>query len=243
LIAWREEQPTRRLERAFALASDVTTVAAERDAAALRKLSPDARIEVIPNGVHCLPHPVTLTDEPCVIFTGKLSYHANQAAIRWFVSEIWPWVLQAVSDARLIVAGADPPGWLQSWHGSRRVTVIANPPDMAELIANARVSIAPMPYSVGIQNKVLEAMAAGVPVVATSSARDGIATDDAHVLCASDDEREFAAEVIRLLTEDRLARSVGRLGYDYVRSHHSWRATAERFEALYATDKALQWIA
>jgi glycosyltransferase involved in cell wall biosynthesis len=243
LVAWREQQPTRRLERAFATAADCTTVVAERDAEALRDLNPAARIEVIPNGVTCLPVPVELTCQPSVIFTGKLSYHANQAAIRRFLAESWPWVVQAVPDARLVIAGADPPGWLLDRADGASVKVVANPPEMASLISEARVSIAPMSYSVGIQNKILEAMAAGVPVVATSVARSGIGPAGADALIHADDPREFAAEVIRLLTEDRLARQLGRLGYDYVRANHSWEAAATHFEALYAPERAMQWTA
>jgi len=243
LVAWREEQPTRRLERTFASAADVTTVVAQRDADALRAFSPEARIEVIPNGVRCLSAPLVLSPEPVVVFTGKLSYHANQAAIRWFIDAIWPMVLPTVPDARLVVAGADPPGWLVARSGSQRVTVLANPPEMQKVIASARVAIAPMPYSVGIQNKILEAMAAGLPVVATAAARGGLNIEGANALLESSDASSFAANVIRLLIDDQLAQRLGQRGYDYVRAQHSWQATAARFESLYALDRALQWTA
>jgi glycosyltransferase involved in cell wall biosynthesis len=243
LVAWREEQPTRRFERTCVRSADVTTVAAQRDADALRTSSPGARIEVIANGVNCLPKPVTLTADPVVAFTGKLSYHANQAAIRWFIADIWPGVLRAVPEARLMVAGADPPGWLLDRADGQKIQVIANPPDMMELIAGARVAIAPMPYSVGIQNKVLEAMAAGVPVVATGAALEGMGAGAVGTACAADDERSFAAEVMHLLTNDRLSWRLGRLGYEYVNANHSWASAAGRFEALYQADEAVRWIA
>lgn len=243
LVARVEEEPTRRYERTCLASADVTTVAAERDAFVLREIYPGAQIDVIPNGVTCLSDPVQLVDDPVVIFTGKLSYHANQAAIRWFIDSSWPWVTRSIPDARLVVAGADPPGWLTSRADGRQIQIVANPPDMMVEIARARVAIAPMQYSVGIQNKILEAMAAGVPVIATSAALDGLTGNASLVARAADGERQFAAAVIRMLTDERHARSLGQRGFDYVRLHHSWSTAASRFEALYRKDEAMRWIA
>jgi glycosyltransferase involved in cell wall biosynthesis len=233
LVARREERPTRRLERAITAAADVTTVVAVRDALALRELAPTACIEVVSNGVTCPPTRTALTDEPIVIFTGKLSYHANQAAIRWFLDAIWPQVQTSVPAARLVIAGADPPTWLRARQRSQQVTVIANPPDMQRHIAEARVAVAPMAYGVGIQNKILEAMACGVPVVATRAATEGLLTGGRRALHEAADGRQFAASVIRLLTDSERARGIGQSGYDYVTTYHSWRVTAARFETLY----------
>lgn len=234
LLARYEEANTRRLEAACVAAADVVTVVAERDRAALLRGGAPDRVEVVPNGVPARPRPVTLTVEPVAIFTGKLSYHANQAAARWLLTEVWPRIRAATPNARLIIAGADPPPWLQRAHGWIGVEVIANPPSLAPLIERARVALAPIVYSVGIQNKVLEAMACGLPVVATPSAAGGLLPEGATALALAEDRARFAIETARLFEDADRAALLGRAGYSYVCRHHQWSAVADHFERLYA---------
>jgi glycosyltransferase involved in cell wall biosynthesis len=238
-----EERRTRRLERTFVDAADVVTVVAERDRLALAGNRPTDRIEVVPNGVAALPRPVSLTDSPLAIFTGKLSYHANQAALRLLLDDIWPRVRSDVPDARLVVAGAEPPGWLQRRGASAGVTVVANPADLVPLVRQARVALAPMVYSVGVQNKILEAMACGVPVVATPIAADGLLPAAEGSLLLAGDSGSFSAAVTRVLRDTLLAESLGRSGYDYVTSWHSWDNAARRFEDLYAGLGSMRLVA
>jgi glycosyltransferase involved in cell wall biosynthesis len=229
-----EEQRTARFEAQLVRAADAVTVVAERDRAALAKHPGGERVVVAPNGVATLPQPAPTVSAPIAIFTGKLSYHANQAAAHWLLNDIWPRVRQAAPDAQLIVAGADAPTWLRQHAGALGVRVVENPPEMLPVIAGARVALAPMVYSVGIQNKMLEAMACGVPVVATSSAADGLPAIAAGCFAVADNAAEFADSVIELLLDRVAARTLGQAGFEYVAAHHTWAALARRFEALYA---------
>lgn len=234
LLAAYEEARTRRLEATLVARADAVAVAAERDRSALVAGGAPDRIAVIPNGVAALARLKAPTREPVAIFTGKLSYHANQAAVRLLLAEIWPRVRARAPSARLIVTGADPPGWLAKRAGSDGVQVIANPPAIEPLLARARVAVAPTVYSVGVQNKVLEAMGAGIPVVATPPAVEGLGTAAGSRLLLGEDPASFAEQVVRLLDDTTLAAGLGAAGHDYVRQHHSWPAAAARFEALYA---------
>lgn len=233
LLARSEEGPTRRYEIALVEAADAVTVVAERDRAALSRDTETASISVVPNGVMCLSSPVPLTQEPIAIFSGKLSYHANQAAVQRLLSNVWPRVQAAVPEARLIIAGADAPRWLLRHDGTHGVSIHDSPENLKSLIASARVSVAPIVYSVGIQNKVLEAMACGVPVVATSSALNGLLPAANGTLLYADDDVLFAFHIARLLSDTSDAQRLGKAGYDYVASHHSWSSVAQSFESLY----------
>lgn len=234
MIAGYEQSRTQRMESRLLRAADVVTVVAERDRRALLCKQALEHVLVVPNGVQTVPRAVTIADEPTAIFTGKLSYHANQAAARWLIAEIWPRVRQAVPEATLIIAGADPPEWLVRLQGKNGIHIVANPPQMSRMITAARVALAPVVYSVGIQNKVLEAMAAGVPVVASSSAVEGLLPQSLGTLAQADSAHDFALETARLLTDDRAAHRFSFAGYDYVTRHHSWQVVAKRFENLYA---------
>lgn len=234
LLAGVEEKRTRFLEAGYVAAADAVAVVADRDRQALIAGGAPDRISVVPNGVPLREREVGLTDEPVAIFSGKLSYHANQAALRLLLAEIWPRIRSAVPDARLIVAGAEPPGWVARASGRDGVLLIPHPREMLPLIAGARVALAPTVYSVGIQNKVLEAMACGVPVVATPSAAEGLLSAAQGRLLLADDPATFAWRAVQVLSDGVLARRLGHGGQEYVRAHHSWGRAADQFEALYA---------
>lgn len=232
-VARYEQQRTARLEAQLLAAADVTAVAAERDRRALLQGNAPARIVTIPNGVTLPAQPAELTAEPHVIFTGKLSYHANAAAARRLLEDVWPQVRAQVPAARLTVAGADPPGWLRRAAERPGIALIANPADLGALVQTARVAAAPIVYSVGIQNKVLEAMAAGVPVVGTASAAAGLAQAGRAAMRIADTPAEFAEHIVELLLRPGAALELGRQGRRYVMEQHTWRGAARRFEALY----------
>lgn len=232
-IARYEQQRTARLEAQLVATVDVTAVAADRDRRALLQGNAPARIVTIPNGVTLPAHPAELTAEPHVIFTGKLSYHANAAAARCLLEDVWPRVRAQVPDARLTLAGADPPGWLRRAAQNPGIELVANPDDLAALVQTARVAAAPIVYSVGIQNKVLEAMAAGVPVVGTASAAAGLAQAGRAAMRIADSPAAFADCIVELLVRPGAAPALGRQGRRYVMEQHTWRGAARRFEALY----------
>lgn len=231
-VARLEEARTRAAERKLLDCVDVVTVVAERDRQAMVGPGCAIPVHVVPNGSPVRPAPVSLTSEPRACFTGKLSYHANQAAARVLIEEIWPRVRAEVPSAELVIAGADPPVWLLK---SQRdgVRVVANPVDMTPIIEQSRVSLAPVVYSVGIQNKVLEAMATGVPVVASETAASGLLPEGREHVAMTTSNAEFVDQTVRVLTDDDRARRLGTGGYDYAKTYHSWEQVAARMESLY----------
>lgn len=215
-------------------------VTSPRDKEALVRLSTsedmDSRCVVLPNGVD-LDYFSPLEDVPCdpatLIFTGKMSYHANVAAALDLASQVMPHVWASRSDARLIIAGKDPPPELLALTADRRITVTGTVPDLRPYLARAAVAVSPIRYSVGIQNKLLESMAMATPVVSTPQATAALQAEPGRDLLVADTPQAIADVVIGLLTDYTLRQRVGQAGRRYVETNHNWNTSAERLEGIY----------
>lgn len=133
--------------------------------------------------------------------------------------------------------GKNPPQAICALAKDERVHVTGFVPDLRPYWARATVSVSPMQYSVGIQNKVLEAMATGTPVVASSQVCSALKVRDGTHLLVADDPTTFAERVLRLLDDVTLRREIAINGRDYVEERHDWRAIAGDLENIYAEVK------
>ncbi len=245
LIGRGEAQRTRVYERLQLQRFREVLVTSERDRQELLKLAhPDtltqtkgtlARITVLPHGID--PHyfqPYRGQRQPAtLVFSGKMSFHANVAGIQHFVQDILPLIWQERPDVRLVIAGSAPSAEIQHLARDQRIVVTGYVPDLRPHIAQAQVAISPLPYAVGIQNKVLEAMALGTPVVASSSAVAGLqAVDGQHILVA-DHPQKFAAAVLHLLDDRALWQTISEQGLDYVSTYHNWEQIIDRLVTVY----------
>jgi sugar transferase (PEP-CTERM/EpsH1 system associated) len=193
------------------------------------------RLIVLPNGVD-LDYFEPLGD-PCqpdtIVFTGKMSYHANTAAALDLVQSIMPHIWARHPQTQVWLVGKDPPDVLRELAEDPRVTVTGTVPDIRPYLGRATVSVSPLRYGVGIQNKVLEAMAMGVPVVTTSNACRALMVErDSHLL-VGDSARELAQAVLSLLADEGQRRRLGEAGRRYVEAHHDWDRIATQLESIY----------
>jgi glycosyltransferase involved in cell wall biosynthesis len=199
-------------------------------------------VTVLPNGVDAEHFRPNATDRQPngVVFTGKMSYHANVTAAIRLVEEIMPYVWDRRPDAEVRIVGKDPAPEVQklasaaNGTGRGRVVVTGTVPDMAPYLQQAAVAVAPVPYGAGIQNKVLEAMACGTPVVASPQAVSALKAADGEDLLVADDDGDFAVQIRRLLDGPTLRRTLGEAGRRYVVYHHSWHSIAAQLEDIYA---------
>jgi glycosyltransferase involved in cell wall biosynthesis len=205
-------------------------VAAERDAAYLRERAPGSRVEVIPNGVDAGPEPGPPAAEPVLAFHGAFETAANREAALVLVREVFPLVRAARPDARVILVGRDPPPALRRLAGDG-VTVTGAVTDVRPWLERAAVYVAPMVSGTGIKNKVLEAMAAGLPVVGTPAALEGIGAGPGTLEART--PAEVAAAVLRLLDDAAARRDAGRRARQRVLAEHTWERHAARLEALW----------
>lgn len=241
LMARADLARTRRYEGQQVGRHAVTLVTSPEDQEALQNLvrrwgDPAAgEIVVLPNGVDLTyfapQEPPRQPDR--VIFTGKMSYHANVAAALYLGREIMPRVWQQRPDVRLQIVGKDPVPAVRALADDPRVVVTGYVPDMRPFLAGAAVSATPIRYGVGIQNKVLEAMAMGTPVVTMPQARTALLAREGEHLLIGESADDFAAQVVRLLNDRELAAQIGAAGRRYVEAHHDWNHLAARLEEVY----------
>ena len=199
-----------------------------------------AEITVLPHGVDREYYQAfSVPRQPAtLVFSGKMSFHANIAGIFHFVQRILPLIWEKRPETRLIIAGSNPPASIRRLAFDQRIEVTGYVPDLRPFIAQAQVAISPLPYAVGIQNKILEAMALGTPVVATSSATAGLETIAGQHLLVADEPEAFARQVLRLLADRTLWNNLSQYGLTYIATHHDWECITHKLIHVYA--KAIQ---
>jgi glycosyltransferase involved in cell wall biosynthesis len=133
-----------------------------------------------------------------------------------------------------VIAGARPAASLLARGRDPRITVTGYLPDLRPSMARATLAVAPLRYGVGVQNKVLEAMAMGTAVVAARQATVALAAQPQVELLVADDAPGFAAQIIALLGDAQRRAAVGNAGRQYVERHHSWATSAALLEGCYA---------
>lgn len=236
LIAMLDLGRTRRFEGRLTERFRQVTVTSEADRQALVELGSAAeRITVIPNGVDLeYFQPQAVARNPLrLVFTGKMSYHANIAAVEDLVEKIMPLVWRDVPQAELYIAGKDPAPAVQALGQRPNITVTGSVPDLRPYLAEAAVALSTVRYGVGIQNKVLEAMAMQTPVVCSPQACSALQAEVGRDLCVGATPGAIAGEIVRLLGSAQEREAVGAAGRRYVETHHNWDSAAARLEDLY----------
>jgi glycosyltransferase involved in cell wall biosynthesis len=239
LLAQLDLARTRRYEGRFLERFRRVLVTSPHDKEALAKLAtrPDQgnRLVVLPNGVDLdYFKPMELPRDPAtLIFTGKMSYHANVAAALDLATQVMPLVWQHLPETRLAIVGKDPAPALLALTGDPRITVIGTVPDMRPYLARATMAISPMRYGVGIQNKVLEAMAMATPVISTPQAVSALQVQAGQDVLVADTPEAMGRVIVMLLTDETLRQRIGQTGRHYVETHHDWRVAATKLETIY----------
>jgi len=225
-IYQREGIRLREYEREICEKVSRVLVSTEREAELLRGISPSAPVQVIPNGVGAEffegSPALSAAAAPAVVFTGDMSYFPNQEAVIFFALQVLPLIRQSQPDARFLIVGRNPARNVLRLQNIPGVEVTGYVPDVRTYLAQARVSVAPFSIAAGIQNKIIEAMAYGLPVVATSRAIQGLSTSVAEMVETGNSPGELAAKILRLLDDAELARQTGSEGRRRVRADYNW---------------------
>jgi glycosyltransferase involved in cell wall biosynthesis len=213
---------------------DRAVVLTERDARALRDLNPQTPTVVIPNGVDIDFFTSTgyEPDEPALLFVGNYDYSPNADAALRLARNIFPRIKQQVPRAHLYLVGGNPPPELKAC-ASDSIEVTGRVPDIRPYFEFSLIFVSPLRLGAGIKNKVLEAMAMEIPVVATLLSCDGIpVTQGRHVLMGETDE-DLINAVLRLLRDANLRQTLRRNGRRLIEDHFTWQRVADQYESLY----------
>ena len=224
----------RQHELSAARRANRSVVATQEEAALLHSFAPWAPITVIPNGVdldYFNPARVPATN-PTIAFTGAMDYFPNIDAVTHFCAEVFPSVRQKVPGARFLIVGKSPVPAVRRLAQAPGVTVTGTVPDVRPFMSQATVCVAPLRVARGVQNKVLEAMAMGLPVVATTKAHEGLEAKPGEHLFVEDAPHTFADTVSNLLVNPERRASVGRAARSFVETHHSWAGSMARLDQL-----------
>ena len=162
-----------------------------------------------------------------------MSYEPNVKAVTWFVEQCLPRIRRELPHASLVIAGSNPARAVRALEEPGGVRVTGFVGSMPATLNEASVAIAPMRSGSGIQNKILEAMACGLPVVATSIGLGSIAARRGSEIVVADAEDDFADAVVTLLRSPDRAQEVGRRARAFVLANHSWERAAAIVDAIY----------
>lgn len=196
-----------------------------------------APISVLGNGVdvdHFSPDPAVAREPATLVISGKMSYHANVTMTLYLVNQIMPHVWQQRPDVKLLVVGKDPTREIQALAENPNVIVTGTVDSLPPYLQKATVAVAPITYGAGIQNKILEAMSCGTPVVTTPHAVSALCIEPGRDLLVADAPEDYAQAILSILEDPQLQQELGWNGRTYVEKYHHWPNVAARLETIYA---------
>lgn len=240
-----EERRLARLEAEISGWASCSLFVSAADAALFRQRGGRGKIAVLPNGTDLDVRRLPREPMPCrdlsrrsdaedvdarLVFVGTMNYQPNADAVEYFVMQILPRIRDSFPRARFEVVGRHPPKSLLRLQDHPGVKIVGEVPDVRSYLLRADVSVAPMRIARGVQNKVLEAMAMGVPVVATAAAIQGIDVTDGQEVLVANQPEEFARQVVRVLRDAELRKTMTKKAWSKMAQAYNWDLVGARLE-------------
>ena len=242
--AWIERREGRmlsRVEQAIVERSDTTLLISDEECELLRsRLSSDVsarNVHAMGNGIDAaLFDPALVAADPAmaampgprVIFTGQMDYAPNVAAAERAIRAIMPRLRETFPDASFHVVGRNPPESLRALDGRGGVKVWGRVPDIRPFLAGADLALVPLEIARGVQNKVLEAMAMGLPVVLSPGAATGIAARDGRDFAIAESDADLVQALTALARDREAARAMAVSARSWILANASWPAALAR---------------
>lgn len=224
---------TRRRELAAIAAADVAWVVSPAEAQLLARALPSASVKVLPN-LHEVEHsPVPFQARSGLLFVGGARHPPNVDAAGWLLTRIWPLVRARLPGCTLHIVGEGMPAALGGIRPPEGAVLHGHVPDLAPLLAGARVGLAPLRFGAGVKGKINLCMASGMPVVATGCAAEGMHLEHGRDILVADTAEEFADAVVALHSDPAQWSSLSEAGLDNVRRHFSFDAARATIAATF----------
>lgn len=205
--------------------ADLVLALTPQDRQDLLRYEPSLRTAVVPYGVdtqHFRPHRDVAREER-IVFTGYYSDQPNRDAVLWFAHSVWPMLRDRHPGLTFYVVGAGPTAEMRELsRRDPRIVVTGEVDDVAPFLAQAQVYVCPMRMGTGFRGKILQAMAAGLPVVATTMAAEGVPAHTGDNIILADTPHVMAEGIELLLGDAELRRAVAGRARDMVVKRFSW---------------------
>ncbi len=247
-MAWinrREGELLRAFEKRIGIVADHSLFVSEAEAQLFRQRSglDDQKVKALGNGIdlgfYDPTKVVAITRDktgPLIIFTGQMDYRPNVEAVVSLSREAMPQILKQHPDAQFAIVGRAPTTDVSRLDGLNGTIVTGSVDDIRCWLKAADIVVAPLRIARGIQNKVLEAMAMGKPVVASAAAAQGIEAENGQHFCVADDVQHEAMLVSDLLSDSKKAKALGNRACALIRSNYSWETQLTDLAALCGID-------
>jgi GT2 family glycosyltransferase/glycosyltransferase involved in cell wall biosynthesis len=234
----RQSRATQALELAVMRAADTTLVVSQVEREELARQAPEVRVEILSNLHRLGGAGAAFEARRDLLFVGGFHHPPNVDAVRWFAEAVFPLVRAQLPEVLLHIVGIDPPPPIQALAGQPGIVVHGHVPDLLPLLEGSRVALAPLRYGAGVKGKINQAMAHGLPVVATAMAAEGMHLRDGVDVLVADAPQAFAAAVVRLHGDAALWQTLAANGIDNVHRHFSPEAARATVRRVFFDDAA-----
>ena len=167
-----------------------------------------------------------------IMFAGAMDYYANIEGVTWFCKKIFPKIRAMLPATRFLIVGSNPTPAVKELAHIKNVEVTGFVEDIRPYYKKAAVCAIPLRIARGVQNKVLEAMAMGKPVVSTSVALDGIQAENGKHIIKTDDPEKFAQAIINLMDDPSLSITYGKAARKFVEKKFSWDSCLKKLDTI-----------
>jgi sugar transferase (PEP-CTERM/EpsH1 system associated) len=228
-----EGKRMRRAEQRIAHLATAVTFVSERESQMMREFCEPAKIVTATNGVDLAYYaPQPRPNATGVVFVGALDYKPNVDGICWFAKSVWPTLRHRAPFAVLKIVGRQPTPAVRELGAIPGIDVVGQVPDVRPYLAEAAVVVAPLMIARGLQNKVLEAMAFGKPVVGSPAALAGFGHQEHLPAVPAETVEEWVTRVTALLADPGRQAALGQAGRQYAAAYHHWEECLAPFARL-----------
>jgi sugar transferase (PEP-CTERM/EpsH1 system associated) len=215
---------------------DAHVAVSQRDAQQLRSLNRDARVFVIENGVDTAHYEEGAIDGGLrkpnrIVFVGSMDYHANIDGAVSFARDVWPGLRERHPELTFTVVGRDPASEVRELRSTPGIKVTGTVDDVRPFYREALAAVVPLKVGGGSRLKILEAMAAGVPVVSTTLGAEGLEVHDGEDILIADTNEQLAEKIVSVIESEELRQRISAAGHVLVAERYDWsRLGANLFE-------------
>jgi glycosyltransferase involved in cell wall biosynthesis len=192
------------------------------------------------------PEKVKFEERSYILFTGNFGLYANVLMLREIANKIFPKILEKFPDIRLKIVGANASAEIEGIAKHPNIDLVGKVENIIDFYLKARLFILPHRGGSGIQNKILEAMGTGCPVISTPTGNHGVHGINGEDLLLATTTEEFIEKSIELLSDNNLSKKIGLNAHYLIKREHSWSVVHQKMdeiiEEVYSQEKVLSAV-